>query len=126
MARQMLLYNSLQLVVMNMRLNRGELLVEVQDKSMYAEENTMDDVREPYTMAVTCPTGGHQNILCYAGTIEEDSEKAPAAQRDDVEVPADVGCGIAKAVDGAGDVHVQSQLMTVAFLPRSKLKRNVR
>ena len=34
MARRIILYNSLQLVVMNKRLNRGELLVEVQDKFM--------------------------------------------------------------------------------------------
>jgi hypothetical protein len=47
MARRIILYNSLQLVVMNKRLNRGELLVEVQDKFMYAEENTMGDMREP-------------------------------------------------------------------------------
>ena len=63
MARRILLYNSLQLVVTNKRLNRGELLVEVQDKLMYAEENTMRNMREPYMMAVTCPMGGHQNIL---------------------------------------------------------------
>ena len=63
MARRILLYNSLQLAMMDKRLNREELLGEVVDKFMYAEENTMDDVREPYMMAVTCPTGGHQNIL---------------------------------------------------------------
>ena len=49
--------------MMDKRLNKGELLVEVKDKFMYAEENTMDDVREPYMKAVTCPMGGHQNIL---------------------------------------------------------------
>ena len=60
MARRIVLYNSLQLVVMNKRLNRGELLVEVQDKFMYAEENTMVDVREPYMVVVSCRTGGHK------------------------------------------------------------------
>ena len=82
-------------VMMDKRLNRGELLVEVQEKFMYTEENTMDDVREPYMMAVTCTTGGHQNILRYAGTIEEEADETPAARRDDVcvQVLVDEGGG---------------------------------
>ena len=135
----------------------------------------MGDVRETYMMAVTCPTGGHHNILRYAETIEEEADEAPAARRDDVpvgrhavldpghqdsrvghdqheiatqsqeghggrgddaildlgegdfrvQVQADAGGGMAKAVDGEGDVRGQPQLMTVEVLPQSKLKREV-
>ena len=75
-------------VKMNKRLIRGELLVEVQDKLMYAEENTMRNMREPYMMAVTFPTGRHHNILRFDGTTDE-------------------GGGMTKAVDGEGDVRAQ-------------------
>ena len=47
--------NPVRMNMWDKRFYRGEF--------MYAEENTMDDVREPYMMAVTCPMGGHQNIL---------------------------------------------------------------
>ena len=76
--------------------SRGELHVEVWDKFMYVEENTMGDVWENYMVAETCPTGGPKNILRYAGTIAGD----------DVPVLADEGGGMAKAVDGRGDVRL--------------------
>jgi hypothetical protein len=50
MARRLLLYNSLQLAMMDKKLNRGELLIEVLDKLMYAKKNTMDVRDLPYDM----------------------------------------------------------------------------
>ena len=83
-----LLYKPLQLLEMKESFysgeEKGELLVKVQDNFVYREEDTMGDVRETYMMAVTCPTGGHHNILRYAGMIEERADKAPAVHGDDV------------------------------------------
>ena len=77
LAKRMLLYKSLQLFGMGERLNRGEMLVKVWDTFMKMEEDTMDDVSENYMMSETCPAGGHHNnILRYAGTIEEEADEA--------------------------------------------------
>ena len=46
--------------------------VPIKNPVMYMGENTMGDMREPYMMAVMCPTVGPKNILRYAGTFAGD------------------------------------------------------
>ena len=68
LARRMLLYKSVQLLVMNKRRDRGELLAEVQKEFMYTEEETMGDV-SIHHMTTDSPTGGLYNILRFAKSV---------------------------------------------------------
>jgi hypothetical protein len=70
MAKQMLLYESLYLLGADKKFDsgveRGEMLVKVQDTFLLTVEDIIGAEGEDYMMAEICPTGGHYNILRYA------------------------------------------------------------
>lgn len=68
LARKMLLYKSVQLLVMNERCDRGELLAKVQNEYMYMEKDTIGDVSIHHIMTT-------DNILRFNNSVVWEMDK---------------------------------------------------
>jgi hypothetical protein len=68
LARRMLLYKSVQLLVMNERHDRGELLAKVQNEYMYMEKDTIGDVSIHHIMTT-------DNILRFNNSVVWEMDK---------------------------------------------------